>query len=80
MKKRGRPLSVVTGGLCCYPAAMKEIGNACVASQTRRLDQYSFGQRLDGVELEAGENPSCSRQYKFKRPKESPICVGSSEP
>ena len=27
MKKYGRPLSVVTDGLCCYPAAMKEIGN-----------------------------------------------------
>ena len=28
MKKYGRPLSVVTDGLCSYPAAMKEIGNA----------------------------------------------------
>ena len=28
MKKYGRPLSAVTDGLCSYPAAMKEIGNA----------------------------------------------------
>jgi len=27
MKKYGRPLSVVTDGLCSYPAAMTEIGN-----------------------------------------------------
>jgi transposase-like protein len=28
MKKYGQPKSVVTDGLCSYPAAMKEIGNA----------------------------------------------------
>jgi transposase-like protein len=28
MKKYGRPRSVVTDGLCSYPAAMREIGNA----------------------------------------------------
>jgi hypothetical protein len=28
MKKYGQPGSVVTDGLCSYPAAMKEIGNA----------------------------------------------------
>jgi putative transposase len=28
MKKYGRPLSVVTDGLCSYSAAMREIGNA----------------------------------------------------
>jgi putative transposase len=28
MKKYGRPLSVVTDGLCSYPAATNEIGNA----------------------------------------------------
>jgi IS1 family transposase len=28
MKKYGQPRSVVTDGLCSYPAAMKEIGNA----------------------------------------------------
>ena len=28
MKKYGRPRTVVTDGLCSYPAAMKEIGNA----------------------------------------------------
>ena len=28
MKKYGQPRSVVTEGLCSYPVAMKEIGNA----------------------------------------------------
>ena len=28
MKRYGRPRSVVTDGLCSYPAAMKEVGNA----------------------------------------------------
>ena len=28
MKKYGRPKSVVTDGLCAYPAAMKEVGVA----------------------------------------------------
>ena len=38
MKKYGRPLSVVTDGLCCYPAAMKEIGNADRQEAGRRLN------------------------------------------
>ena len=38
-----------------YSAAMKAIGNACAASQTWCLDQYSFGQRLEGVELEGAK-------------------------
>ena len=39
MKKYGRPLSVVTDGLCSYPAAMKEIGNADRQEAGRRLKQ-----------------------------------------
>ena len=38
MKKYGRPLSVVTDGLCSYPAAMKEIGNADRQEAGRRLN------------------------------------------
>ena len=38
MKKYGRPRSVVTDGLCSYPAAMKEIGNA---------DRHKVGRRLN---------------------------------
>ena len=49
-----------------------------VASQTLRLDQHRFGQRRDGVELQAGESPSCSRQYKFKPRKKARFCVGRS--
>ena len=37
MKKYGRPRSVVTDGLCSYPAAMKEIGNADHYDVDRRL-------------------------------------------
>ncbi len=38
MKKYGRPRSVVTDGLCSYPAAMKEIGNAGCHEVGRRLN------------------------------------------
>ena len=38
MKKYGRPLSVVTDGLCSHPAAMKEIGNADRQEAGRRLN------------------------------------------
>ena len=38
MKKYGRPLSVVTDGLCSDPAAMKEIGNADRQEAGRRLN------------------------------------------
>ena len=38
MKKYGRPLSVVIDGLCSYPAAMKEIGNADRQEAGRRLN------------------------------------------
>jgi putative transposase len=38
MKKYGQPRSVVTDGLCSYPAAMKEIGGA---------DRHEVGRRLN---------------------------------
>ena len=38
MKTYGRPRSVVTDGLCCYPAAMKEIGVAGRHEVGRRLN------------------------------------------
>ena len=38
MKKYGRPRTVVTDGLCSYPAAMKEIGNADRQEVGRRLN------------------------------------------
>ena len=38
MKKYGRPRSVVTDGLCSYPAAMKEVGIA---------DRQELGRRLN---------------------------------
>src|SRR5450755_758121 len=38
MKKYGRPKSVVTDGLCSYPAAMKEIGIAGGQEVGRRLN------------------------------------------
>jgi putative transposase len=38
MKKYGRRKKVVTDGLCSYPAAMREIGNA---------DRHEVGRRLN---------------------------------
>ena len=38
MKKYGQPRSFVTDGLCAYPAAMKEIGNADRREVGRRLN------------------------------------------
>ena len=38
MKQYGQPRSVVTDGLCSYPAAMKEIGNAHHHEVGRRLN------------------------------------------
>jgi len=38
MKQYGQPRSVVTDGLCSYPAAMKEIGN---------IDRHEVGRRLN---------------------------------
>jgi len=38
MKKYGRPKSVVTDGLCSYPAAMKDVGIAGRQEVGRRLN------------------------------------------
>ncbi len=38
LKKYGQPRIVVTDGLCSYPAAMKEIGNAYLQEVGRRLN------------------------------------------
>jgi putative transposase len=38
MKKYGRPRTMVTDGLCSYPAAMKEIGNGDCHEVGRRLN------------------------------------------
>jgi transposase-like protein len=38
MKKYGQPKNVVTDGLCSYPGAMNEIGNA---------DRHEVGRRLN---------------------------------
>ena len=38
MKKYGRPRSVVTDGLCSYPAAMRDVGN---------VDRHEVGRRLN---------------------------------
>jgi putative transposase len=65
MKKYGQPKSVVTDGLCSYPAAMKEIGNA---------DRHEVGCRLNNRAENShqpfdDENEPCSsfgvrRRYK----------------
>jgi putative transposase len=38
MKKYGRPRTIVTDGLCSYPAAMKEVGIADLQEVGRRLN------------------------------------------
>src|SRR5271165_1202599 len=57
MKKYGRPLSVVTDGLCSYPAAMKEIGNA---------DRQEVGRRLDN-RAENSHQPFRRRERAMQR-------------
>ena len=52
MKKDGRPRSVVTDGLCSYPGAMKEIGNA---------DGHELGRRL---RRDTGRPPDASEAKK----------------
>ena len=57
------------------------IGMPANTASACRLDPHRFAQRRDGVELEAGENPSCSRQYKITtRPRKARICVGRNDP
>jgi putative transposase len=38
LKKYGRPKTIVTDGLCCYPAAMKEVGISGRQEAGRRLN------------------------------------------
>ena len=56
MKTYGRPQKIVTDGLCSYPAAMKEIGNADRQEVGRRLNNRAENshQRFDD------ENGPCS--------------------
>jgi putative transposase len=52
MKKYGRPWSVVTGGLCSYPASMKEIGGA---------DRHEVGRPLNNCAENSNGVRSTSR-------------------
>jgi len=57
MKKYGRPRSIVTDGLCSYPAAMKEIGNA---------DRHEVGRRLNN-RAENSHQPFRRRERAMQR-------------
>src|SRR5271154_988578 len=57
MKKYGRPRSVVTDGLCSYPAAIKEIGNA---------DRHEVGRRLNN-RAENSHQPFRRQEYAMQR-------------
>jgi putative transposase len=57
MKKYGQPRSVVTDGLCSYPAAMKEIGNA---------DRHEVGPRLNN-RAENSHQPFRRRERAMQR-------------
>ncbi len=57
MKKYGRPRTVVTDGLCSYPAAMKEIGNA---------DRQEVGRRLNN-RAENSHQPFRRRERAMQR-------------
>jgi putative transposase len=57
MKKYGRPWSVVTDGLCSYPAAMREIGNA---------DRQVVGRRLNN-RAENSHQPFRRRERAMQR-------------
>ena len=59
MKKYGQPRSVVTDGLCSYPAAMKEIGNAERHEVGRRLNN-----RAENAIVKASSyDPEVNRTY-----------------
>ena len=57
MKTYGRPRTVVTDGLCSYPAAMKEIGNA---------DRQEVGRRLNN-RAENSHQPFRRRERAMQR-------------
>ena len=68
MKKYGRPLSVVTDGLCSYPAAMKEIGIA---------DRKEVGRRLNN-RAENSHQPFRRRERAMQRTRgvADAVCLG----
>ncbi len=57
MKKYGRPRSLVTDGLCSYPAAMSEIGN---------VDRHEVGRRLNN-RAENSHQPFRRRERAMQR-------------
>ena len=57
MKKYGRPRTVVTDGLCSYPAAMKEVGIA---------DRQELGRRLNN-RVENSHQPFRRRERAMQR-------------
>jgi putative transposase len=57
MKRYGRPRKIVTDGLCSYPAAMKEIGNA---------DRHEVGRRLNN-RAENSHQPFRRRERAMQR-------------
>ena len=57
MKRYGRPRKIVTDGLCSYPAAMKEIGNA---------DRHEVGRRLNN-RAENSHQPFRRREHAMQR-------------
>jgi putative transposase len=57
MKRYGRPRTIVTDGLCSYPAAMKEIGNA---------DRHEVGRRLNN-RAENSHQPFRRRERTMQR-------------
>src|SRR5271165_4443083 len=57
VKRYGRPRKIVTDGLCSYPAAMKEIGNA---------DRHEVGRRLNN-RAENSHQPFRRRERAMQR-------------
>jgi putative transposase len=57
MKKYGRPRKIVTDGLCSYPAAMREIGNA---------DRQEVGRHLNN-RAENSHQPFRRRERAMQR-------------
>jgi putative transposase len=57
MKRYGRPWKIVTDGLCSYPAAMNEIGNA---------DRHEVGRRLNN-RAENSHQPFRRRERAMQR-------------
>ena len=57
MKRYGQPRKIVTDGLCSYPAAMKEIGNA---------DHHEVGRRLNN-RAENSHQPFRRRERAMQR-------------